>query len=155
MVKEIMTRKSVDNIYLHKDFHGALNMGIQYIHQHYGEKAVRDFLRQFALSFHAPMKNEINQQGLIVLKEYFEKIYRLENGKIKLTCSENELLLEVEACPAVQHMRQHGSIVSSLFVETTKTVNEAICEGTPFSAELVSYDRKTGRSVQRFYRRKL
>ena len=43
--------------------------------------------------------------------------------------------------------------VSPLFVETTRTVNEAICEGTPFAFELVEYDEQTGKSIQRFYRR--
>lgn len=37
MPKEIMRRQASDNIYLHKDFHIALNYGIEYLFQHYGE----------------------------------------------------------------------------------------------------------------------
>lgn len=62
-------------------------------------------------------------------------------------------MLKVKACPAVMHMRENGYPVARLFHETTKTVNEALCEGTPFEAELAEYDEETGRSVQRFYRR--
>ena len=49
--------------------------------------------------------------------------------------------------------REHGYTVARLFVETTRTVNEALCEGTPFIAELLEYDDETGRGVQRFTRR--
>ncbi|MFH0796159.1 MAG: hypothetical protein V2A65_03775 [Candidatus Omnitrophota bacterium] len=36
MTKETMSRKASDNIYLHKDFHGALSAGIEYLDRHYG-----------------------------------------------------------------------------------------------------------------------
>ncbi len=153
MTKEYMRRKASDNVYLHKDFHGALSNGIQFIHDKYGADAVRAYLRQFAAVYYAPLKAEIKTRGLPALKDYFEKMYRLEGGTIHLKCSENELCLEVEACPAVTHLRRHGYPVAELFYETTKTVNEALCENTPFSAELVRYDEADGHSIQRFYRR--
>ena len=148
-----MRRKAADNAYLHKDFHGALSNGIQFIHDKYGADAVRAYLRQFVTAYYAPLKAEIKERGLAALKDYFEKMYRLEGGVIHLECSEDELRLEVEECPAVTHMRRHGYPVAALFYETTKTVNEAFCENTPFSAELVRYDEVDGHSIQRFYRR--
>ena len=53
----------------------------------------------------------------------------------------------------VAHMREHGYKVARLFVETSRTVNEAIVEGTPFFAEMLAYDEETGRSIQCFRRR--
>ena len=32
MPKQVMTRKAGNNVYLHKDFHGALSNGIDFIH---------------------------------------------------------------------------------------------------------------------------
>lgn len=154
MAKEIMRRKAADNVYLHKDFHGALSGGIQFVHEKYGPEAVRQYLRQFVAAYYAPLKAEIKQRGLAALKDHFEKMYRVEGGVIHLTCSDDELRLEVEACPAVTHMRRQGCPVAELFYETTKTVNEALCEDTPFAAELIQYDDANGRSIQRFYRRK-
>ena len=63
---------------------------------------------------------------------------------------EERLVIRVPACPAVRHMRRQGYPVARLFHETTRTVNEALCEGTPFCAELAEYDPETGRSVQIF-----
>ena len=89
---------------------------------------------------------------LIALKEHWENIYKTEDGKIQIELSDNEMILKVSACPAVMHMRQQSYPVAELYYETTKTVNEAICEGTGFAAELLEYEAQTGRSVQRFYR---
>lgn len=153
MPKETMRRLASDNVYLHKDFHGALSVGIEYLDTHFGPDSVRDYLRQFTRSFYAPLVEDVKKRGLTALREHFHRIYKIEGVDIDTTISEDELVIEVEACPAVTHMREHGYPVARLFHETTKTVNEALCEGTPFSAELVEYDEETGRSVQRFFRR--
>jgi hypothetical protein len=152
-MKQVMRRSAADNAYLHKDFHGALSTGLIYIEQHYGPEAVREYLWQFATTFYAPLTEEVKQRGLIALKEHFERIYQLEGGEFTITMSPDELTLKVKACPAVTHIRKIGQKVAPLFSETTRTVNEAICDGTPFAAELLSYDKKTGRSSVRFTRR--
>lgn len=150
-----MTRKAADNEYLHKDFHGALSNGIEYLDRQYGEAAVKEYLRQFADSFYAPLKTEICRRGLAALKEHIERTYKIEGGEVDIKFSEDEMTVRVKACPAITHMRSHGYHVARLFVETIRTVNEAICEDTPFAAELLEYDEQTGASVQKFTRRLL
>ncbi len=153
MPKEVMRRTAADNPYLHKDFHGAMSTGIAYLHERYGEEAVRKYLRQFVEAYHAPLKEAIRRRGLAALQEYLERTYGIEGGDIEIACSEDELVLKVAACPAVTHMREHGYPVADLWVETDGTVNKQLCEGTAFAFELLEYDSETGRSVQRFYRR--
>ena len=149
-----MNRKAADNVYLHKDFHNALNIGLKYVQRRFGKKAARDYLRQFAKSFHAPLAGQIRRRGLTPLKNYLRRIYKLEGGKILISGAKDELILETEFCPAVRHIRKLDFPVSPLFIETERAVYSAICEGTPFAHELLRYDPKTGRSVQRFHRRK-
>ena len=153
MSKEVMTRRASQNTYLHKDFHGALSVGLIYVQEHFGDDAVREYLRDFASAFYAPLKASIRERGLIVLKEHFEKVYSLEGGDVEFKLSDDELVIDLKACPAVTHMREHKYPVSPLFLETTRTVNEVICEGTPFAFEMSLYDKQTGRRVERFYRR--
>jgi hypothetical protein len=153
MAKEVMRRQASDNEYLHKDFHGALSAAIEYLDERYGEEAVRDYLREFTTTFYAPLIREIARRGLAPLRDHFQRVYEREGGAAELRLTEDELLIRVTACPAVTHMRQNGYRVARLWVETTRTVNEALCEGTPFAAELVEYDDQTGASVQRFFRR--
>lgn len=151
MSRQTMHRAAGDNEYLHRDFHGALSAGIQYLDDRYGEKAVRGYLWQFARVFYAPLAEALRSRGLVALVEHFRRVYELEGGEVRFTLSNSELRIEVEACPAVGHMRKQGYPVARLFRETTDTVNRAICHQTPFAAEMVHYDEQTGRTIQRFF----
>ena len=152
MTKQRMQRSAGDNEYLHPDFHGALSAGIEYLHQQYGEEAVREYLWQFARAFYAPLTNDLQRRGLVALEEHFRRIYDLEQAAVRFARSQDELRIEVDACPAVTHMRGRGYAVARLYRETTDTVNRAICHQTPFDAKLLDYDEETGRGVQVFYR---
>ena len=152
-MKQVMHRNAVDSVYLHKDFHGVLSCGIEYLHEHYGEDAVREYLREFTLTFYAPLRQALREKGLAVLKDHFEAVYRQEGGEAQFELSDDELVIRVAACPAVQHLRAAGYHVARLFHETTRTVNEVLCEDTPYIAELIEYDPQTGRNIQRFRRR--
>lgn len=153
MSRRSIRRTAADNRYLHPDFHGALSVGLEYLENRFGPESVREYLWRFASSFYAPLREEIRARGLSALKAYLERIYGAEGGRFSLDCTEDELTLRVEECPAVAHMRARGYGVAGLFHETTRTVNEAICQDTPFSAELQDYDPQTGRGVQVFRRR--
>ena len=152
-MKEVMRRQAAGSVYFHQDFHGALSCGMEYLHEQYGEAAVREYLREFALAFYAPLRQALREKGLVALQDHFASIYRQEGGEAQFELSADELTIRVAACPAVRHMRAHGYPVARLFHETTRTINEALCEGTEFVAELVEYEPQTGRSVQRFSRR--
>lgn len=153
MPKQVMRRQASDNEYLHRDFHGALSCGIDYLQQHFGEDAVREYLRTFALTYYAPVREALRQRGLPALREHFERLYRVEGGQAEIELDADTLTIRVAACPAVQHMRAHGYAVAELFHETSRTVNDALCEGTEYCAELVEYDPETGAGVQRFSKR--
>ena len=143
--RQIMRRQAGDNRYLHKDFHGALSAGIDYLESHFGQQAVRDYLGQFAKAFYAPLTEDIRRRGLVALQEHLSAIYELEGASPRFQSTFDELLVEVDACPAVAHMRQHGYSVAKLFVETERTVNQAICEGTPFAARTCPLRPRIGR----------
>jgi len=149
-----MRRRAADNVYLHKDFHGALNLALIYIEDHFGADALREYLHQFARAFYSPLTKRLQEKGLEALKEYFLAIYDVEDAECRVELSANELVLRIPQCPAVAHIRRMGLALSPHFIETTRTVHEAICEGTPFVAELLEYIPDTGRSVTRFSRRR-
>lgn len=153
MAREIMERRAADNAYLHKDFHGALNCGIVYLQRHYGEAAVRQWLWDFAQHWYGPLRQRLAAGDLDALREHIETLYRTEGAAVQIEQTPDELRVQVSACPAVAHLRSRGEAVSPLFVETTRTVNEALCAGTPFAAALLAYDAETGSSLQRFRRR--
>lgn len=153
MAREIMRRKAADNEYLHRDFHAGLSLGLDFLRRRYGADSVREYLRDFARAYYAPLTAALNKRGLAAMRDHLRRLYRIEKGRVRFRLRRDELEVEVAACPAVTHMRKNGFPVSPLFAETHRALYDAICEGTPFAFELVRYDRKTGRSLQRFYRR--
>ena len=152
MTRRRITRKASDNRYLHQDFHGALSNAIEYLHRRYGPDAVREYLRQFTRNFYAPLRQSIRSRGLVALKNHYENVYRSEGETIHINLADDMLTIEVDRSPAVMHMREHGYAVAELFHETVRTVNEALCENTPYDSELRNYDPKTGACTMLFRR---
>jgi hypothetical protein len=153
MARETMTRRAADNEYLHRDFHGALSTGIAFLESRYGAEEVREYVRQFARRYYAPLIREIREKGLSALRDHLARVYATEGAEASLALSEDELLLEVPRCPAVTHMRGHGYAVAPLFFETSRTLYEALIDESPFAMEWLEYDPGTGRTRARFYRR--
>jgi len=149
----IMRRKASDNKYLHKDFHGALSCGMEYLRRRYGKKAVYDYLKKFAKTYYAPLRRKIKKRGFSALKEYFQKIYKEESGIVKFKTTETQLMISVKKCPAICHMKAKGYQISPLFCETTRIMNEEICRGTPIKAVLAYFSAAEGKCTQIFSRR--
>jgi len=78
MARQVMRRRASDNVYLHRDFHGALSAAIQYLEDRFGEEAVRQYLRAFAGAYYAPLKEALRSRGLVALEEHFRKVYEAE-----------------------------------------------------------------------------
>lgn len=152
MTREFMYRKADDNAYLHRDFHGALSVGIDYLDQTLGAEAVKRYLFDFARTYYAPVTSELKRRGLAALRDHYHQVFKLEDGRVEFTEGPGELLVNVSVSPAVKHMRQQGYPVARLFHETIRSVGEGICEGTGYVSEVVSYDNATGGYRQRFFR---
>jgi len=149
----VMRKRASDNKYLHKDFHGALSCGIEYLRKHYGAAVVARYLKTFTKSYYAPLRQQIKKEGLKAIKKYFQKIYKNEGGMVEFKESKDKLIINVKKCPAISHMKSKKYSVSPLFCETTRIMNEAICEGAFIDSKLVKHDINRGRCLQIFVRR--
>ena len=153
MPKQTITRKASDNSYLHKDFHIALNYGIEYLHKKFGKEAVQEYLKQFARAYYSPFTNAIREKGLLAIKEHYENIYKIEEAIFDMSFSQDELIINLSASPAVMHIKAKGHSVSDLFFETVVTVNKIICENTSYDFKLLKYNESNGAYRLQFLRR--
>ncbi len=155
MGKLVMDRRAADNKYLHRDFHAAFDQGIEYLGMQFGDNAVREYLYKFGKEYYAPLIEEIKKDGLAALKRHIEKTYETEELPDALECklSDNELLVNIRECPAVQYMKSVGRTPSKWYKLSTSTVNEAIADGADLGFEMIDYDEKDGRASYRFFRR--
>lgn len=150
-----MERRASDNKYLHRDFHVLADQGIAFVGEKYGDNGVREYLYRFTCAYYAPLIEAIKDKGLVALKEHIKKIYEIEEAQdaVILILNENELLVEVEYCPAVSFMKSVGHIPSKWYIETTRTLNETIADKTNYGFELLYYNAENGKAAYRFFRR--
>jgi len=150
---EQMIRHASDNKYLHRDFHGIMNLGIEYLQEQFGNDSVIEYLQQYTKVFHKPLIDKINAQGLSALEEYLKNIFEIEEAPddISFEKADGELTVKIAKCPAVTHIVKSGLTPADMFIETTRTINQTLADETGYAYELISYDEQTGASVQRFY----
>ena len=136
---------------VHKDFHGALSYGLQFLDEHFGEEGVRAFLSGLAESVYKPLVEDVRSRGVAALRDHWQQVFALEGGEIELREEDGTLQLRVLRCPAIAHMKEHNYAVAARFCEHTRVVNEAVCRAAGFECE-VEYDQPAGQCVQRFWR---
>ena len=149
---ERMDVRAADNKYLHRDFHGILNLGISYLQDEYGDDAVIEYLQDYTKVFHKPLIEKTKAEGLGAIEGYFTKLYETEevSDDISFESSADELTITIAKCPAVSHMKKTNIKPADMFIETTRVIGQTLAEETGLSYELVSYDKETGASVQKF-----
>lgn len=157
MVKKAITQHASDNEYFHKDFHTALNYGIDYLYNNYGENAVVEYLSQFANNYHGPLKKSVCEKGLLAVHDHYKNIFEIESAKydIKLSKNNNELTIHLHASPAVLHINESDRNVSPVYDKTISVVNEEICRNTPFACKLIEYNLNNGGYKLQFFKRAL
>ncbi|NMC37129.1 MAG: hypothetical protein GYA41_02265 [Bacteroidales bacterium] len=145
-----MERQASDNKYLHRDFHAALNMMLNYILDNFGEEALKEYLEQYSGAFHKPLNNRLKSGDKELLADYFREKYRNEEWPVRITASETAVVIEQEACPGIAAILARGEKPCRLYVETYASVYRTLCEGTPFEYSLDYFDNDTGACRQRF-----
>lgn len=136
---------------VHKDFHGALSYGIQFLVDNYGLEGLQKYLDGLSSSVYAPLVKDLEEQGLDALRKHFDEIFTLEKGKFEFREEDNALVFDVKECPAIAHMKAQGYEISPHFCEHTRMLNEAICTKAGYQSS-VDYNQEEGRCVQRFWK---
>lgn len=136
---------------VHKDFHGTLSYGLQFVENSYGPEGLQEFLSGLAASVYRPLVENLRRCGLPALEEHWRNILGLEGGEFDLHTEDDTLVLTVHRCPAIHHMRQQSYAIADHFCEHTRIVNEAVCRAAGYTSS-VEYDQDAGRCVQRFQR---
>lgn len=153
MGKEVMTRRASDNRYLHRDFHNILNVGLDYLADHFGAASVVGYLTDFARHFHAPEIARLKKEGLSGVEAIFRETYRSEDAEecLSFTQNRNALFVHVSKCPAVAHIRTLGDVPSVFYPLTTSVVWREIAGLAGIGFEQLNYDSETGKADYLFF----
>ncbi|HRR95165.1 MAG TPA: hypothetical protein P5150_00310 [Candidatus Ratteibacteria bacterium] len=135
---------------IHKDFHGALSVGFEFLSDKYGEKVLEEYLVNFAENIYGELIKKIKKNGIVELENYWRKIFTEEEGKFSLKRDDNKKIeLVVEECPAISHMKKVGYKIYRNFCIQCEVINRVISQKTGFISE-ITYDVKNGKCKQIF-----
>lgn len=138
---------------VHKDFHGIMGYLIKFMRDNHGQDHMKKFFRDSAKYIYRPLIDRIREKGLSEIRKHYEKVFDMEEGKCSFkTGGSGELIMEVQRCPAIWHMKDTGTEIDKDFcLCSTQLVNESMAEecGTGFSVE---YDQDNGKCIQRFWK---
>ncbi len=137
---------------VHKDFHGALSYGLQFVENSYGPEGMHDFLTGLAQGVYKILCEDLRVRGLDALRDHWKAVFEMEGGEYEMHLEENTLVLVVKRCPAVSHMKEQGYAIATHYCEHTRIVNEAVCAAAGYAAA-VEYDQDAGFCIQRFWRK--
>lgn len=136
---------------VHKDFHGLLSYGIQYLCEKYGEREMVKYLKQVVYTVYSSLTEELKIKGLPALYKHWDYIFTIEDADFEIDYEENDVLsLKVRKCPAIHHMREHGYQVAEKYCEHYRIINEEICHLADYECS-VEYSQDKGSCIQKFW----
>lgn len=140
--------------YFHPDFHSSMNMGIEYIGTRHGEEDIRAYLTMFTKDIYKFVIKDMQTKPLEALADKIKQTYQAEKAEdvLQLDISENKLTVNIQYCPAVNHLRATGRNVSKWFYMSTTVVMETLAQEANLSFEMEKYDEETGAAVYFFTR---
>lgn len=149
MPKKVIDCRASDHTYLHRDFHGALCYAIRYLDETYGPEATDAYLEQVGRTVYAPLIEAVRTNGLEALQRHWEEIFALEGGDVSIRRDGNTLVIEVNECPAVAHLKARGQFYTARFCRSTEIVNRTVsaAAGLKYTG---CHEPGTGRCTQRF-----
>lgn len=137
---------------LHLDFHGSMHATLAYIGQRFGREALREILRETAQRVYCSIYEKLKVGDLSELIEHWRYFMEREGAQFTINVTDDGVEMIVQECPAVRHLRTLGiEQPSEFFCDQTILLNEAWCEGTPFSATTIK--RGCGSCIQTIARR--
>ena len=108
-------------------------------------------MEQVGKTCYAPLSERLRAEGLPALDRHWRRVFAQEGGAFSVHYEGDVLVLTVERCPAIAHLKQRDQLFTVRYCETTAVVNEAICQAAGFRFSC-QYEPGQGRCVQRFWR---
>ena len=123
---------------VHKDFHGLTCATLHYLIDNYGREAMVQVLKNTAQKVYKTIHEELKNGDTAELEEYWSYYLGRECGKFEVEKLPDGVRLTVTECPALRHLVKLEQQPDHIMCEATRIFNEALAEGSPFAAELVS-----------------
>jgi hypothetical protein len=109
------------------DFYMAINATFRFILDRLGMVGLRRYWADIGTKYYAPVSTIWKTRGLEGVGAYWRDFFKAEPGAdVEVAEDKEQVVLTVNVCPAIQHLRKHKREIVSCFCQHCYYVNEAI-----------------------------
>jgi hypothetical protein len=133
------------------DFYFGINATFHFILQRLGVEGLRRYWVDLATNYFAPVSEQWRRRGLEGVADYWRAFFAAEpGGEVTVGADGEKVILDVQVCPAIRHLRSHGREIVPCFCQHCYFVSEAMAAPAGLAVRIEGGD---GRCVQIFMRR--
>ncbi len=116
------------------DFYFAINATFRFLRRRFGEKGLQDYWTDLGIRYMAPVWRRWKEGGLDAIAAYWDQFFAAEPGaEVKVSQVENQVIVDVYVCPAIQHLRAGARAIDPGFCQHCYFVSEAAARQAGFS----------------------
>jgi hypothetical protein len=133
------------------DFYFAINATWRFVLSRFGVHGLRRYWTELGTLYFAPVSESWKQGGLSAVARYWSEFFAVEPGAEVDICESTDVVtLNIRACPAIKHLREHGREILACFCQHCYFLSEAVALPAGLTVRV-----KGGNGVcqQRFLRR--
>lgn len=130
------------------DFYFAINATFRFIEQRLGIEGLRRYWHDLGSRYYAPVSARWKAGGLSAVAAHWKDFFKAEPGaEVEVQTTDNEVVVQVNVCPMIKHLRANGREVMPVFCQHCYYVSEAMAAPAGLSVRI---EGGNGRCTQRF-----
>lgn len=119
------------------DFYFAINATFRFIRQRLGEEALLRYWRDLGRHYFAPVARLWREGGRQSVAQYWKDFFSAEPGaKVEVREEGGAVVLDVQICPAIAHLRAGGREIDPGFCQHCYFVSEALAASAGMTARV-------------------
>src|SRR6218665_3902189 len=133
------------------DFYTAINATFRFIERKLGAEGLQRYWQDLGRQYYAPVTQHWQAGGLSAVASYWRAFFAAEpHAVVEVTGSAEEVVLQVQTCPAIHALREHQREIVPSFCQHCYHVSSA--KGEPAGIEM-RLEGGNGSCVQHFAKR--
>lgn len=118
------------------DFYFAINAIFRHLHDQYGKAALFGYWRSLGREYYRRRIERWKEGGTEAIAADWQDYFQHEPGaKVVVTCYPDRVELDVQTCPAIQHLAEQGRSIVPYFCEHCDHVTGAMAEQAGYRFE--------------------
>ena len=119
------------------DFYFAINATFRFILDRFGMAGLQRYWTELGSHYYAPVTARWRQHGLPAIAEYWRAFFAAEPGaEVRVVESDAAVIVQVDVCPAIAHLRRHGREIVPCFCQHCYFVSEAMARPADFTVRI-------------------